>query len=255
MLRTTLGYDQELPWGVRGTAEMVYSQTQKDVFYTNAGKVQDGNVTLDGRPHYKSISSAPHDAYLITNTDKGHELNGVLKLERPNWHGLSLSAFYAYQNAQSAFDGGSSIAHSNFRFFPNSGDIFTPDVERSTYEIEHRINLTTSYSFHTGSVGHTVGLYWNVQSGRPYSLMFGNDVNGDGDSNDLMYIPGSSDAIILQDSHGNVIDYSVLADFLQQAGIDPTAGRIIKRNESTEPWSHLLDFHYDLELPIKMSNT
>src|ERR1043165_2043178 len=32
VLRSTLGYDRELPWGIRGTAEVLYSKTQEDIF-------------------------------------------------------------------------------------------------------------------------------------------------------------------------------------------------------------------------------
>ena len=49
-----------------------------------------------------------------------------------------------------------------------------------------------------------------------------------------------------------MIPYSVFADYLRSNGIDPTAGRILDRNEATEPWSHQLDIHYGLEVPVRM---
>jgi hypothetical protein len=159
-------------------------------------------------------------------------------------------------DAESAFDATSSRAISNWQFMPTQGDIFSPRQATSMFEIEHRMNASASYTFETGPLGHTVALYWNAQSGRPYTLLVGGDPNGDGYStNDLLYVPASADEIILKDASGNVIDYERFADYLRQAGIDPTAGRILERNESVEPWSHLLDFHYGLELPIKVIST
>ena len=35
VLRSTLGYDRELPWGIRGTVEALYSMNQEEVFYQN----------------------------------------------------------------------------------------------------------------------------------------------------------------------------------------------------------------------------
>jgi hypothetical protein len=105
-------------------------------------------------------------------------------------------------------------------------------------------------------VAHSVALFYNAQAGRPYSLLFGSDINTDGfATNDLLFVPGAADAIILKDSAGAVIPYARLADFLRSAGIDATAGRILNRNESREPWSHIWDFHYGVELPVRAVRT
>src|SRR5690606_28110540 len=58
VLRTTLGYDRQLPWGIRGSAEVVWSQTQEDVYYQNVNKVATGERSFDGRPMYTSRSSS-----------------------------------------------------------------------------------------------------------------------------------------------------------------------------------------------------
>jgi hypothetical protein len=256
LLRATLGYDRELFWGVRGSAELVWSQTQKDVFYQNVNKTEVGTSPLDGRPTYTSRSSAVRDGLLLTNTDEGEETLFSILLNRPFTNGLTLTANYAWMDAESAFDATSSRAISNWQFMPTDGDIFRAKSATSMFEIEHRFSLSGSYAFQTGPVGHTVALYWNAQSGRPYTLLLGGDPNTDGYStNDLLYVPGSADEIILKDSSGAVIPYDRLADYLSHAGIDATAGRILDRNESVEPWSHLLDFHYDVELPIKVLST
>ena len=256
VLRTTLGYDRELFWGIRGSAELVWSQTQQDVYYQNVNKVETGSLSFDGRPTYASRSSALRDALLLTNTGKGEELAATIQLRRPFTNGLTLSTIYAYMDAESAFDATSSRAISNWQFMPVRGDIFEPEMSTSSFEIEHRFNISGSYNFQTGRVGHTFALYYNAQSGRPYSVLIGGDPNRDGYStNDLLYVPASADEIILKDFAGNVISYDVFADYLSQAGIGATEGRILLRNESLEPWAHLLDFHYGLDVPIKIVTT
>ncbi|HEV2720091.1 MAG TPA: carboxypeptidase regulatory-like domain-containing protein [Thermoanaerobaculia bacterium] len=40
VLRSTLGYDRELFWGIRGTAEVLYSRNQEDIYYQNVNKTQ-----------------------------------------------------------------------------------------------------------------------------------------------------------------------------------------------------------------------
>ncbi|HEV8240273.1 MAG TPA: carboxypeptidase regulatory-like domain-containing protein [Thermoanaerobaculia bacterium] len=253
VLRATLGYDRVLPWDVRATIEGVWSQTQKDVFYENVGKVQTGTSPLDGRPRYSSINSTVTNAYLLTNTSKGEEKVVSLQLQRNFTRGLQASASYTWMDAKSAHDATSSRAVSNWQFRPTKGNIFDDDVARSQFEVEHRFTVAPTYTFTTGPVGHTIALFWNVQSGRPYSILMGGDVNGDGQAtNDLLFVPGSADAIILQSSSGAVIPYERFAAFLRSNGLGGTDGRTLDRNEFTEPWSHQLDFHYGLEVPVKV---
>ncbi len=256
VFRGTLGYDRELFWGVRGTAEVIYTKTQEDVFYKSVNRVQTGTSPLDGRPTYSSRSSDLRDAYLLTNTSEGDQLTESIQLSRPYMNGLTLSAAYTHMQANSAFDATSSRAVSNFQFAPTKGDIYKADNGTSLFEIEHRFNIAASYTFKTGPVDHTFALYYNVQSGLPYSVLMGGDPNKDGfTTNDLLYVPHSADEIILKNSAGDVIPYSVFASYLHAAGVSSTAGKILDRNDSVSPWSHLLDFHYALGIPIKMVRT
>jgi hypothetical protein len=269
VLRGTLGYDRDLIWGIRGTIEGLYTKTQEDIYYQNVNRVQTGTSPLDGRPTYSLVSTKLVDATFLTNTSKGNEFIQTLQLNRPFSHGLTLAASYAHQNAKSAFDGGSSRAISNWRFQHTQGDIFTPTLGRSQFEVKNRINASASYNVPTGPVSHTFGLFWNAQSGRPYSLLFGTDINKDRYStNDLLYIPGGADKMILCPSNAKTptatapcgagitaLDSTRFSDFISAAGLNPNQARILNKYESFEPWSRELDFHYGLELPFKTVRT
>ncbi len=267
VLRATLGYDRELMFGVRGSAEILYSQTQKDVFYYNLNKVATGAVSdLDGRPLFKNVSTGLNDAVQLSNTEKGDELTYTLQFTRPFSNGLLLSANYAHQDANSAFDATSSRAISNWQFRHTKGDIFEQDVARSAFEMEHRFNVSASYNFNTGILGHTFGVYYNAQSGRPYSVMMSSSnfasVNGDGyGTNDLLYIP-TSGQVIYQYSNGStanspqgVSPEAAFGNYLNFLGVSPGEGRILDRYEFSEPWSRQMDFHYAVEVPITMLRT
>lgn len=256
VLRTTLAYDKRLPGDIEGSLETTWTQTQEDVFYLNVNRVQTGTSPLDGRPTYSDASTALNDALLLTNTGEGEILTAALRLHRSFENGLTVSGTYAWMDAESAMDATSSRAVSNWQFRPTPGDIFEDDVATSAFEVEQRANLQLIYDFDTGPLGHTLGLFYSAESGRPYSLLMGGDPNEDGfTSNDLLFVPGSPDDIILLDAAGNPIPYDRFADFLRSAGIDATAGRILDRNESNAPWVHQLDFHYGIELPISRLRT
>ena len=250
--RATLAYDRALPWDIRGTVEVLYSKTIEDVYYRNVNYVESGNVSpIDGRPIYRRNSTALSNALLLTNTNKGDQLMESIQLSKRFGSVFTLGASYAHQEANSAFDGTSSTASSNWRFHHTTGDIYSPELSRSAFETKHRLNINGTVNFATGMLTHAIGLYYNAQSGRPYSLLFGTDVNGDGQSsNDLLYIPASGSNIILQNAAGQAVDYSLLANYLEYAGLDPNAGRAMHRYEASEPWTRQLDLHYELGLPV-----
>jgi Carboxypeptidase regulatory-like domain/TonB-dependent Receptor Plug Domain len=257
VLRATLGYDRDLFWGLRGSAELLYSKTQEDVYYQNLNYVRlAANSPLDGRPTYARATTKLVDATFLTNTNKGAERLATIQLSRPFSHGVTVSGNWAHQNARSAFDATSSRAISNWRFQHSQGDIFTPTLGRSAFEIKNRFTVNATYDLSTGPFTHSFGLFYNAQSGRPYSLLLGGDPNKDTNtSNDLLYIPGDPNNFILQTSQQKVISGTVLQDYLSAAGLDPSKARIINKYESFEPWSRHLDFHYALGLPVKFLRT
>lgn len=251
LLRATLGYDRELPWGVRATGELLWSKTQEDVYYQNLNFIPNGTSPLDGRPVYKRNSTALSQAIFLTNTSKGEQTMESLQLTKTFGRLFTLATSYTHQEANSAFDGTSSTALSQWRFHHTTGDIYNPELSRSAFETEHRFNLAGTFNFDTAFLTHSIGLFYNAQSGRPYSLLFGNDVNGDTQStNDLIFLADPNSVIIRKNSGstwtGDVNEQ--YRKYLEYAGLD-NYGHVMKRYEATEPWTRQLDLHYELGLP------
>jgi outer membrane receptor for ferrienterochelin and colicin len=263
LLRATLGYDRDLFWGIRGSAEAVYSKTQQDVFYLNLNRRQSGVNPVDGRPTFTKVDTAQlSDAYYLTNTQAGRDLTATLQLVRPYTNGLSIGAGYAWQDAKSAFDATSSRAVSNWRFRHTKGNIFDDDLSDSAFEVEQRLNANLSYDFRTGPLSHNVGLYYNMQSGRPFSMLLTNDANLDlNNSNDLLWVPASSNAaVVYQFSNGSTsrevtrpdgtkfteTAIEVFRTFMDRFGVNQSRGGITDRYQFQEPWNRQLDFHYEL---------
>ena len=266
VVRSTLGYDRELPWGIRGTVEALYSMNQEEVFYQNINKVQTGTSPLDGRPTYASIASAFGNAYFLTNTNKGNDLTETLQLSK-SFRNFIVMGNYAHQRALSVGDWTSSTASSNWQFgFVNKGDIYTPVLSRTQFEIEHRFNLSATYNLTTGPISHNIGAYYVAQSGQPYSLLMGGDPNRDGSTNnDLLFVPAGG--VILCPSSASAaptaagpcrttagatatpLDSSLFTNFLQSVGLNPASGQILTRNLLRQPWTRRLDLHYGIGLP------
>src|SRR5262249_7107872 len=198
IMRSTLGYDRELPWGIRGTAELLYSKTLEDIYYMNMNWTQTGTSPLDGRPTYSRRTTKLSDTFMVSNSDIGREFTETLQLSK-NFRNLTLSANYAHQDAKSAADAGSSTASSGFNFQTTRGDIFNPELAPTFFQVKNRFNIAATYDLTTGPVSHSFGLVYVAQAGNPYSLLIDGNPNRDNSSsNDLLYVPaGGASGLIL----------------------------------------------------------
>lgn len=268
VLRTTLGYDRELFWGIRASAELLYSQSQQDVFYYNVAKVENGVSPLDGRKTYANRAAGFGNAYFLTNTEEGQEFTQTLSLDKTIGN-LRMSGNYSHQKAESVGDFTSSTAGSQWQFgyISRNGDLFNPELTTSIFEVEHRFNISATYSFNTAGFGHNIGLFYVAQSGQPYSLLMGGDPNRDGSSNnDLLFIPSNyilcpSNATAAPNASGpcrtntavvSPLDKSAFANFLASVGLKDGTGEAPERNSLRQPWTRRLDFSYELGLPELM---
>jgi len=269
VLRATLGYDRELFWGVRASAELLLSQTQQDVFYYNVAKRENGVSPLDGRKRYTTINPSIGNAYFLTNTGEGEEFTQTLTLDK-SFGNLHLNANYMHQDSKSVGDFTSSTARSQWEFgyVSRTGDALNPELTTSVFQIENRFNASATYSMNTGGFGHNFGMFWVAQSGQPFSFLMGGDINGDGSSNnDLLYIPANV-IVCPANATGAATATSpcnlgtatapgapVLpatdrwTAFLQRFGADPTTNNAPERNSFRAPWTRRLDFSYELGLP------
>ena len=252
VLRSTLGYDRELPFGIRGSVEAMFTKTLEDVFYTNINKVPSGNTTFYGAPIYKNFNTKFNNMIFLGNTTKGEQQNLVVQLEKRFPFGLYVNGTYAYMNAKSAFEATSSVALSNWQFQTGNGDIYTQQLTRSFFDVPHRFNLVVSEAFKTGPLNHNVGLVYFAQSGQPYSILMGGDPNGDGASgNDQLFVPQNYSDVVFKGAGAPT--EAQWNTFLSTTGLDKYRGQVAPRNALDAPWIHSLDFHYDVELPISVA--
>ncbi len=251
VLRTTLAYDRELPFGIRGTIEGMFTKTLQDVFYENINKVPSGQKSFFGGPIYQNANSGFSNVTYLTNTTRGEQQNLNVQLEKRFPFGLYVMGSYAYMNAKSAFEATSSVAFSNWQFQTGDGDIYTPELTRSFFDVPNRFNIVLTQAFKTGPLTHNVGFVYFAQSGQPYSILMGGDVNKDGASgNDQLFVPTNYNDIVWKGAGAPTEDQ--WNTFLATTGLDKYRGRVAPRNALDAPWIHTLDFHYDLTIPISV---
>lgn len=255
VMRFTLGYDADLPWwGLNFTAEGIYAETREDVKFQNLNVVPTGDrLPFDNRPTFTTLDRNFGAAILLTNTDQGEQWSVATKLTYPYRNGFYANATWLYGESTVVTDGTSSQALSNWRFLEVQGDPNNPSPATSDFDPGHQIALTGSYTFDLGPVDNTVSMFYNAQSGQPFATTFSNDINGDFQSNDLLYVPASADEVIItgSDRAGNPFTAADFENYINSdAGLRNARGGIVERNASRAPWRHILDFRYAVKVPF-----
>ena len=250
VLRGNLGYDRELWGGFTGNFDFVFSKTVKDIAYENLNFAPAPGVTgVGGRPFFVRQVTSLSDVILLKNTTKGYTWNAAGEVRRPFSNGLYINGSYSYGQAKSVMDGTSDQAASNWGNVYTPGDPNNVPLARSNFDPGHRITLTATYDMPFAKVVKpVVSIFYSGSSGRPYTLTYNNDANGDNRfTNDLVYIPTATDSLTYTGG-----TYGDLLAFLNG---DPCLagyiGQIIPRNACRVPWSNTLDGRFAIQLPVK----
>ncbi len=261
MLRTNLAVDHELPLGIIGTLEFIYSKNINEILYQNLNLSATGVTGLGGRIMYaRDVSKSFNDVIYLTNTTKGYQYSISVQLQK-NFNKNSWANFsYTYGQAKDVNSGTSSQAASNFGYNPIRFDANDPELTWSNYDVRHRIGAAVSYTFNfIKNAPTTVGIFYGGRSGRPYSTTYNySDANGDAAAgNDLVYVPASPSTRSswstpratpwpTRPRPGPASTPIISGD----PGLNDYRGQIVPRNSSREPWYHGLDARLAQDIPI-----
>ncbi|MDP4194695.1 MAG: carboxypeptidase regulatory-like domain-containing protein [Bacteroidota bacterium] len=270
ILRINGAVDKTLPFGLTGTVEAIYSKSINDMVYQDLNLKADptlANPAFSGnRVMYSStkVNSNFTNVVLMKNTSDGfsYSLTGQVQGTLP--FGVFLNAAYTYNRSKDLNSVTSSQAYSNYQYNPVQTDPNSPTLATSNFEIRHRIMFAVSYGFeYFSNYKTTVSLFYNGQSGRPYSYTYASSVNGDGaNTNDLLYIPTADEVSKMnmgktQTTGGKtffVADPTMNANFEKFIESDDYLnshrGQIMERNSLREPWVNMLDLKLSQEVAL-----
>lgn len=207
--RTDIGVDQELLFGMIGTVEYMYNRDLDGIYYINANlpAAQGAFVGADNRmrwvglscgaptvgPCQNRINNAAGNVVarniVLKNQNVGRSWSLSGSLERPFSNGLFMKTAYNYGVAKNTIDPGS-IASGSWNGNPHSNDPNNPGLSFSATSPGHRFFFATSYRKEYFSFGATtLSMFFNAFTGGNTSYTYAGDLNGDGATNDLIYIP------------------------------------------------------------------
>lgn len=192
--RSNLAIDQQLPLGLVGSVEFMYSRDVNGIYYINAN-LPPPNTRFNGpdsRPRWTTgnrIYPQVDNAIVLKNQNVGYSWNFAASLERPFSGGWFAKAAYSYGVAKNTVNPGS-IAFGSWNNNPHPGDPNNPGLGFADASPGHRVFAAVSYRGEYLRFGSTtVTLFWEGRTGGNASYTFSGDLNGDGGfSNDLIYI-------------------------------------------------------------------
>ena len=264
---TDLAIDHQLPWQLLGTLEGTYSKDLHAIYMRNADLVAPvGNLAApDGRPYYGGAAGGANELnpdggagiYVLDNTSDGYSYTITGQLRRafgPEWNAtLGYTYLQARNNLQST-----EIASVLWQSQPVQGNPNQPGLSYSQFGQQNRLVGTATWNHHwSDRMGTQIGFFLEVAQGNSfrgnggnrYSYTYAGDVNGDGYSNDLIYIPRSQSEIVFDTIFNGATvvatpaqQWTALDAFINQDPyLSKHRGQIAARNGGLNPWYHELD--------------
>ena len=249
-LRAALGVDHQLPWGVVGTLDFLFTRYLNTYYITDVNlrgpvgiATGEGNRVMYGTISATSGASTPtrlNPAYnaVLRHENRGGDraYSGTIQLQKRFSNSMEFSVGYTYSKAMDYISLGSSVALSNYQFTPLDGTLEKRNLRRSLFDRTHRVVASGSFSL---PYQINAGLRLTIQSGSPYAYVYGNDANGDSlRQNDLVYVPLYSTDISLKTPS----DWTRLNNYINsEPCLNRQRGQIMSRTSCRNPVQTFLD--------------
>ncbi|MCX2718320.1 TonB-dependent receptor [Lentiprolixibacter aurantiacus] len=252
VVKYNIAIDQKLPfWNLIASADFLYTDVITDVYYEQLNLKGPAGFYegADNRPFYDrrdEIDPTYQAIYLASNTGGGYAHNTTLSIRKPYENGFAGQIAWTFGDSYKVFDGTSSQNSSQWRNIQTvNGKNSQLPVTRSDFALGNRITANVSYELRwNDNIKTTFGLFYEGYQSQPYSFTYreGRDLlNDDSRDNALMYIPASSDEIVLV-GDDPAAEWNRLNTFIESIEyLRENRGRYAERNASRGIWSHIVD--------------
>lgn len=275
--KANLAYEQDLGWqDLVFSIELLATKVKDGIFFERldvmnpTARGQDGRAIYwntagrnpasfdassrgiaDGRNGALVKANRPSDigdVMLMRNTSKGSSQQLTVGVMKPLLESFGWSLFYTRTNAWEVSPLTSSQNTSNW----NNTLIFNSNEEvayRSRYALKDRVTGTVEFKKALfGDYNTRVGLFYEGRSGRPFSYIYYNDVNGDGAStNDLFYVPKGPGDVLFRG--GAAMEQAFFTWLDANPELNEYRGQVAPANQFEAKWVNSFDLRVAQELP------
>lgn len=261
--RNNLAVDFALPGNTTLTLEALYSKDINAPLPRNVNLPEPDSTLPDGRPLYKksyNLQNMKQGAFVLTNSSKGYQGSFTVQIRNKAIKGLDAMLAYTYSIAKDQTNNPGSRPNSAWVNNHTYSDINDPELSFSQFASPHRLVGSLSYRIeYLKHMATTIGIFYEGSIPNRYSYLYSADINNDGCSGDLLYVPtGTSDPKfsfvdkkwIEKDSQGNQKKFFISAAdqyeaFMKYVDGNPylskRKGSFAERFGALEPWLNRFD--------------
>jgi hypothetical protein len=263
--RSNIGIDYKIAGTpLVATVDYIYSKDINATYQYNANRKRataQMNYSGDTRDFWNGAANATYNPAtgaivpVLSNTSKGYSSALSLGLTLPARRGFYGSLFYSTSNAKDISGNPGSAANSAWS---NNYSINDPNemlLSQSQYAIPHRVVGSLSYRLeYANHLATSISLFYQGTSAGRFAYTYSGDINRDGVSLDLMYVPNSSSELTfapltVRNTAGTVLLTASPEE--QRAAYDKfvennkelrdSKGGYVSRNAGLLPWFNRLD--------------
>jgi hypothetical protein len=262
--RSNIAVDKRIAQSWVLTFEGIYSKTINNVFHWNAnlGDVKGNLNGVDNRPLYnRRLNTFMNEAVVMDNTSKGYSFSLTAQVHKTFSKNWEASVAYTYAQAANVTEspGDRSVSAWSTNGIVNNPN--QPELAVSSFATPHRINANASYriEYLNKNMATTIGIYYNAQAQDRYYFKYENDLNGDGATNDLIFIPSDPSQVTFEDyKNGNTVVSTAqqgkdafFAFIENNSYLRKHKGQYMERFGALLPWVHSLDLRVLQDFVLK----
>lgn len=226
VFKASLALDVKLPYGITGTLEGIYNKDLQTVLFHNVNLVDPKPLNVTGYPDNRLIyPNATTDKYInpilggqavpngtpnpttgkdrigkldvvvLGNSNQGYYYSVTASLSKKFSNGFGSTISYIKSDAKSLYEGSGDQALSAWSATSSVDGANNPVLGHSSFVSPSRIIASVYYrKEYLKHLGTQVTLVYDAANGR-YSNTYTTDINRDGVTGDLMYVPKDASEI------------------------------------------------------------
>ena len=189
------------------------------------------------------------DAYVLSNTDKGYGWMAMFSVSAEPVRGLRMSASYTHTVSKELTGLPGSNAASTMNYVPSVEGANFLSLHTSQYVNPDRVIASVNYS--DKSNNHYSLFYEGIRYGG-YSYIYGNDINGDSNSYDALYIPNNRNELrfVSEEDRDNFWFFVQQDKYLMKH-----LGEYAEAYDLATPMRHVFDVRYMHDFRVRLGSS
>ena len=254
--RTNIGVDQQLPWGITGTMDFIYSRdVATPIVYNPVLREPDGNLAgPDQRPYwdggYSNDSDFRNVFYLTNASEKAFSYSLTAQLQKQFDNGFYASIAYTASRARDLDTGGGSQAGSLWQAQVKE-DRNDPELGFARFDQPNRFIANLAYQ----KGGTTISVIWDGGENGRYSYTYSGNFGDNADR--LLYVPNDASELNFEEYtlDGQVITEQAQINLLNNyidndEYLSGKRGEVTERNGAKLPWINRYDMRLTQDIDL-----